>query len=85
MKSKLYLASMLAGLLAVVGCVSIAFWKPKQTFNTVSVTSSPEITTPDLQNDVELQRTCAEMFREMCTFVYGCNKIWHMTSALSCC
>ena len=43
--------------LATIGCVSIALWKPQ------AVVPAQTAAAPDLQNDVSLQRQCAELFK----------------------
>lgn len=59
-KSKtIHAAALATAALVVVGCVSVALWNPKQQ---VPV---PQVVQPDLQNDVTLQRTCADLFKNI--------------------
>jgi len=59
MKNRMYHIATFTTLLAVVGCVSIALWKPRPTI--VQVVEAP----PDLQNDESLQRECATLFKDI--------------------
>ncbi len=54
-----YAATLAAAAFAVVGCVSIALWNPRPNV------PPPPPQTPDLQNDVALQRTCADLFKNI--------------------
>ena len=59
MKSRMFHIATFTTLFAVVGCVSIALWKPKPTV--LQAVQTP----PDLQNDEDLQRECATLFKDI--------------------
>ena len=60
MKSRMFHIAAFTTLFAVVGCVSIALWKPKPT-----VSQAMQTPAPDLQNDEDLQRECATLFKDI--------------------
>ena len=54
-------ATLFVSALAVVGCFSVVLWKPA-----APVTPTvQQVSQPDLQNDEELQRSCAQLFRQI--------------------
>jgi hypothetical protein len=57
MDNRIYQIIIFTMFLATIGCVSIALWKPQ------SVVPAQTVAAPDLQNDVSLQRQCAELFK----------------------
>jgi hypothetical protein len=57
MDNRIYQIIVFTMFLATIGCVSIALWKPQ------AVVPAQTAAAPDLQNDVSLQRQCAELFK----------------------
>jgi hypothetical protein len=56
MNNKIYqMTTFITVFAVIVGCTTAAFWK--------SAVTPPVTITPDLQNDVSLQRECAELFK----------------------
>jgi hypothetical protein len=61
MDNRIYQMIIFTMFLATIGCVSIALWKPQVIQSVVPVQTTA--TVPDLQNNVSLQRECAELFK----------------------
>ena len=55
--------ALVASAFAIVGCFSIVLWKPTPT----TVPTVQQSSEPDLQNDEDLQRSCAQLFRQIIT------------------
>lgn len=60
MDNRIYQMIIFTMVLVIVGCASIALWKPQVTQSVVPAQVSGA---PDLQNDASLQRQCAELFK----------------------
>jgi hypothetical protein len=61
MDNRIYQIIIFTMVLVIVGCASIALWKPQVAQPVVPVLQPSAV--PDLQNDVSLQRQCAELFK----------------------
>ncbi|MBE90456.1 MAG: hypothetical protein CMM76_13580 [Rhodospirillaceae bacterium] len=57
--------ALLASAFVIVGCFSIVLWNPTPT--TAVPAAQVQQAEPDLQNDEDLQRSCAHLFREIIT------------------
>ena len=56
--------ALLASAFVIVGCFSIVLWNPTPTTTAVPAAQVQQVE-PDLQNDEDLQRSCAQLFRQI--------------------